>query len=137
VKEKPVHVKPGFYTYCYEELKIIAKRYGYNLVIHGSMNRDMDLIAIPWVDPMLGTVDSMIQEFAEYLDATIMKMSDSQKYCFPHGRYSYVLEMCRATYNHKKGEWNEDKQYYLDISIIPSQLTTNKSTDNIKPMGEL
>lgn len=115
--EKPIHVKPAFYTYCYEDLKIIAKKYGYNLVIHGSMNRDMDLIAIPWIEE-LGDVDEMINEFAVFLDAQKMKMSDEQKYCFPHGRYSYVLEMCRSTYNHKKGEWNEDKQYYLDISII-------------------
>ncbi len=41
---KPIHVKPQFYTYAFLPLKEIALRYGYNLVIHGSMNRDMDLI---------------------------------------------------------------------------------------------
>ena len=117
-KEKLTHVKPNFYTYCFEELKIIAKRYGYNLVIHGSMNRDMDLIAIPWAEYLFGTVDSMIQEFAEYLDGHIMQMTEKQKYCFPHGRYSYVIEMRRS--KDYFGNWTEDKQYYLDISIIPA-----------------
>jgi hypothetical protein len=48
--EKPIHVKPNFYSYCYESLKDIAKNHGYNLLIHGSMNRDLDLIAVAWVN---------------------------------------------------------------------------------------
>ena len=47
---KPTHVKPSFYAFIYEQIKEIAKDYGYNLVLHGSMNRDLDLIAIPWID---------------------------------------------------------------------------------------
>ena len=47
---KPLHAKPNIYAYYFEALKAIAKEYGYNLVVHGSMNRDLDLIAIPWVN---------------------------------------------------------------------------------------
>jgi len=117
--DKSIHVKPSFYTYCFEELKIIAKRYGYNLVIHGSMNRDMDLIAIPW-NVLFGTVDSMIEEFADYLHASIMPLTEKQKYCFPHGRYSYILEMRRSFPIFGDKEWEQDKQWYLDISVIPT-----------------
>jgi hypothetical protein len=116
--EKPTHVKPNFYTYCFEELKIIARRYGYNLVIHGSMNRDLDLIAIPWSEK-LGVVESMIMEFSEYLGASIMPLTEKQKYCFPHGRYSYILEMCRRKFDNGVGVFGDDREYYLDISIIP------------------
>lgn len=38
------------YALFYHDLKRIALRFGYNLVLHGSMNRDLDIIAIPWVD---------------------------------------------------------------------------------------
>ena len=114
--EKPIHVKPNFYSYCFEELKIIAKRNGYNLVVHGSMNRDLDLIAIPWEDH-ISDVDDMIKEFAEYLDAEIMPLSEDQRKCFPHGRESRVLNMMRSFTPF--GNFTEDKQYYLDISIIP------------------
>jgi hypothetical protein len=47
---KPTHAKPSLYAYYFMALKDIAKEYGYNLVVHGSLNRDLDLIAIPWVD---------------------------------------------------------------------------------------
>src|SRR5690242_9505289 len=49
-KEKPTKAKPVFYACCYEPLKVIAKEMGYNLLINGSLNRDMDLVAIAWSD---------------------------------------------------------------------------------------
>ena len=45
---KPKHIKPGLYAIYFENLKDIACEYGFNLVVHGSLNRDLDLIAIPW-----------------------------------------------------------------------------------------
>lgn len=118
MSDKKVHVKPNFYTYCFEELKNIAKAYGYNLVIHGSLNRDMDLIAIPWVETV-GNVDKMIKHFSEYLGANIMPLTEDQKKCFPHGRESRILEMCRRKFDNGIGAFGDDKQYYLDISIMP------------------
>src|SRR5688572_12345453 len=47
---KPTHAKPQLYAYYFLQLKEIAREFGYNLVVHGSMARDLDLIAIPWVD---------------------------------------------------------------------------------------
>ena len=63
---KPIHAKPAMYAFFYEELKVIAKEYGYNLVLHGSMNRDLDLIAIPWVDEPKDEF-LMIQHFERFL----------------------------------------------------------------------
>lgn len=48
--EKPTHVKPAFYAFLYESLKIIAKEHGYNLLLNGSMHRDLDLIAVPLIN---------------------------------------------------------------------------------------
>jgi len=118
---KPIHIKPSFYAYCFETLKDIAYRFGYNLVIHGSLNTDMDLIAIPWQEE-LGDVDQMIDCFAEYLDGEVMVLSEAQKNCFPHGRQSYVINLNRGPkYS------DRDPKYYLDISIILHGLTTLNS----------
>lgn len=46
---KLTHAKPQLYAFYFLKLKEIAKELGYNLVIDGSMARDLDLIAIPWV----------------------------------------------------------------------------------------
>ena len=50
LSEKP---KPGYApVYCalYPGLAEIARAHGYALSVHGSMNRDMDLVCIPWAD---------------------------------------------------------------------------------------
>jgi hypothetical protein len=47
-QKKLVHAKPSLYAYYFEALKAIAKDYGYNLVVHGSMNRDL-VACIMWI----------------------------------------------------------------------------------------
>lgn len=113
---KPTHAKPSLYAFYFETLKVIAKGYGYNLVLHGSMNRDLDLIAIPW---QLNACDhdKMIEEFCNVLGGRLMLQEDDGKYCFPHGRMSYVINLNRGEFTHPNFN---DPQYYIDISVIPT-----------------
>lgn len=123
---KPIHAKPSLYAHYFESLKEIAKEYGYNLVLHGSMNRDLDLIAIPWqevVKPHL----PMIEQFAEFIGGDIMFQTDEDRDAFAikyHGRYNYVININRdfeKKYHGFKTIINEfaDPQYYIDISVTP------------------
>ena len=115
--EKPMHVKPAFYAFVYESLKVIAKGYGYNLVLHGSVNRDLDLIAIPWVD-VPGDELTMIKHFDREINEC--EADGKNPYMFtilPGGRKSYVIDIRRG--EKFKGVW-VDAQYYLDISITPT-----------------
>lgn len=130
---KPIHVKPSLYAYYFEDLKVIALKYGYNLVLHGSMNRDLDLIAIPWVEKVKphGT---MIKEFAKKLGGTLQLnqklVNDevvSKEYSDkPHSRMCYTINILRHAKNKVtnsgrmyKGYEFKDEQYYLDISVMP------------------
>lgn len=118
--EKPTQVRPGLYTIFYEHLKQIAKEYGYNLVIHGSLQRDLDLIAIPWVDFPRPEQD-MIKDFQEYLTGKTETRPPNGEVHFttlPGGRHGYTISLNRGD---KHGEWVrfEDKEYYLDISVTP------------------
>lgn len=38
------------YKRLIEPLRVVARRLGYALVVHGSMLRDLDLVAVPWVE---------------------------------------------------------------------------------------
>jgi hypothetical protein len=54
--------------YCalYPELAKIAREHGYALAVHGSLQRDMDLICIPWVEfpsEPCAVVDAITSEF--------------------------------------------------------------------------
>ena len=123
---KPTHAKPSLYAHYFETLKDVAKEYGYNLVLHGSMNRDLDLIAIPWqetVKPYL----PMIEQFAEIIGGDIMFQTQEDMDAFAvkfHGRRNYVININRdleKKYNGFKTIEKEyaDPQYYIDISVIP------------------
>lgn len=41
------------YTFLYPILCEAARACGYALAIHGTMQRDLDLVAVPWVDEAL------------------------------------------------------------------------------------
>ena len=47
--EKPPPSYAPVYAALYPELAEIAQQHGYALSIHGSLQRDFDLVAIPWV----------------------------------------------------------------------------------------
>ena len=108
MKKKPVKVKPSFYSHCFEILKRIALTYGYNLVLHGSMDRDLDMIAIPWEEEV-GSVKKMMSQFCKVLGATLHRLSSEK----PHGRVVYIIDLDRADFT------GHDSQYYLDISVMP------------------
>lgn len=111
---KPIHAKPSLYAFYFEALKGVALEYGYNLVLHGSLNRDLDLIAIPWQEKV-GDLIEMLNKFSEAIGGFWTDMND--EYPKPHGRKTYVIHVNRA------GAWNnyQDAQYYIDISVTPTK----------------
>lgn len=124
IKEKPQKVKPHFYAMCFAELQRIAKDMGYNLMLHGSLDRDMDLVAVPWQNDIKSHLE-LLQAWDRYLKGFCY---DSLEHYMPSilggGRSAYVINLNRG------GKYNgyEDVQYYLDISITP--LVHNKITPN-------
>lgn len=126
-KEKPQKCKPQFYSHCFNALHQIARENGYNLLIHGSMDRDMDLVAVPWVDNP-STHFELLIAFSKYLGCNQFESTD---YYMPSklggGRMAYVINLYRGEINtsndfHKRvyaEDQNNDAQFYLDISITP------------------
>lgn len=70
--EKPVKTTNApLYASAYAKLVPVARQHGYALAIHGSMARDLDLIAVPWVaHPSSPT--NLVAAFAEavYFNST-------------------------------------------------------------------
>lgn len=111
---KPIVARPRLYAMYFQSLMEIAREMGYNLLISGSMNRDLDLVAVPWVDCPKTEVE-LIQAFDDYLSGH--HMDNLEYYMFKAqsgGRNSYVINLNR--FRDKDGV---DPQYYIDISITP------------------
>lgn len=124
-KQKSIVIKPMLYSVILEPLKKIALEFGYNLVLHGSMNRDMDLILIPW-DDNCANPDMVVKSFNELLGGEIIQQgtannpSISKPIFKGAGRLSYLINLNRS------GIFNKyiDKEYYLDISVTPKVIST-------------
>lgn len=115
MNDKSIHVRPAFYSYCYETMKEIAKEKGYNLILHGSANRDLDLIAVAWIDnpaPEMTLITSLHKYLCGFSYETVDRYLWS---VLPGDRSSYVISLNRG------GRWNDfkDEQYYFDICFTP------------------
>lgn len=128
--------KPQLYAHYFFTLQEIAKEFGYNLVVHGSMNRDLDLVAIPWTDSAQDEF-TLINALSKCLTGhTTEKQYKHLVYLYrelPGGRHSYVINLNRGGYKKDDTgmitdplEYTADPEYYLDISVIPPPKKTPK-----------
>lgn len=90
----------------FEKMFAIAKACGYSIGLHGSMKRDVDLIAAPWTDEACDA-DELIKALCEGMD--LLPTGTLEKK--PHGRVAMCLQ---------------PKHVYsklLDLSIMPKSCT--------------
>lgn len=116
-EQKPIAIKPSLYAVFFEKLKPVAKEYGYNLCVHGSMNRDMDLIAFPWggeAKPHL----QMVEEFKNLLGGQFNQVNNEGDIgeLRPNGSWKYIINIWR----NKPFSAQTDKQYYVDVNVFPA-----------------
>lgn len=94
--------RPAYYAHLYTMMRRVAIDHGYALALHGSMARDLDLVAIPW------TVDAVD---AETLALTLCAAVDGlivegdNPTAKPHGRLAWAIIL--------------DAGAYVDLSIMP------------------
>lgn len=119
--KKPVTAKPQLYAYYFLQMKELALEFGYNLVVHGSMARDLDLIAIPWTDEPKPELD-LIHALHKLMTGTVAAEGHWKAiYMYselPGGRHSYVINLNRRQTD-EDGNFKDDPQYYIDISVTP------------------
>lgn len=110
------------YAALYPGLCEIARKHGYALAIHGSMARDLDLIAVPWTDEAepAEVVAAALKEHAgactyreinafhgtpadrlDWIEGLAGKDPTSK----PHGRLAWSLHL--------------DHGAYIDLSVLP------------------
>lgn len=108
MNEKPATGRQAFYAALYPALVEAARAQGYALLIHGSMARDLDLVAVPWEETcaetetlaaaLALTCGGMIagdgdgQAWAQYDDR---RRSSTRR---PHGRICYTINLAGSCY---------------------------------------
>lgn len=82
----PPHHGPVYAAAMYPELAELMRRHGYALAVHGSLSRDLDVIAVPWAE----TVSSQEDVLGEILRIWAVRLIGEAKQK-PHGRTAYTL----------------------------------------------
>lgn len=95
-------------------IRPVARRHGYAVAIHGSLSRDIDLVAIPWINQAAepGELAEAIRVVVgghwreDRNDPADWRYRGSRPEPKPHGRLAYLIEL----YGYHT---------YLDLSVMP------------------
>lgn len=91
---------PGLNDIC--RIRELAREVGYAVGVHGSMQRDQDLIAVPWVADAVGPL-ALAQHIAAGLGGQVMDYQTQDKPC---GRWSCNIHT---------PDWTK----LIDLSVMP------------------
>lgn len=91
-------------------MRLAAKACGYAITVHGSLNRDIDFVAVPWIEVGVSNKDAL----AEHLVGAIRGVTGA---CHrregwstkPHGRFATTVVA-----------WCGENSANLDISVMPT-----------------
>jgi hypothetical protein len=92
---------PALYALYYPAMCETARELGYALTLHGSMARDLDVVAIPWTENA-ASAEELVARLVERHKFT-PKGGDPEER--PHGRRGWVL-------------WFRG-HFYVDLSVMP------------------
>jgi hypothetical protein len=117
------HDSHAKYEQLIEPLREEAKRLGYAIGVHGSLKRDIDLIACPWTKEAVSE-----RELAEALYAVVEKVNG---YCVRSwsmmGVAEFTLNGAPGTKPHGRLGWvfNLGGGPYIDLSVMPRKVQTD------------
>lgn len=94
--------RPVVYAIFYGAMVRAARRHGYALAMHGSLRRDCDLVAIPWIEGA-GSPEELIMALAECTGGYVPEIG--QREVMPHGRLAWSI--------------NVGSGAYMDVSVMP------------------
>lgn len=97
------HGKAVFYAAIYGDLREKAMECGWALGLHGSLNSDMDIMAMPWTEDATDA-DIMIANLYKCFEEDLWSMPVKHIGEKPNGRVVYTISI-----------WED---FYLDINII-------------------
>ena len=101
------------YTLLYPKMLKVAMRHGYTLAAHGSMSRDMDLIAVPWREEATSP-KILAKKLAKCVDGHLaIHMNGKVFEKKPHRRIGCVIHLPKVS-----GYAFSAAPLYLDLSIM-------------------
>lgn len=104
---------PVFYSQILNLITLRAREFGYAIAVHGSMTRDLDVIAVPWIEEA-ADAEILVSAVCDLLNGFYLNYEDAEPTDYinrnpepkPHGRLAWSI--------HLKGF-----KGYIDFSVMP------------------
>lgn len=84
---------PVIYAALYPSLVTVAREHGYAVALHGSLRKDMDVIAIPWTEDA-ASPETLLAAVVESTEGAVLGGRASM----PHGRVVWTIKLANGTY---------------------------------------
>lgn len=106
---------PACYAILYMGMAKKARELGYALALHGSLVRDLDLIAVPWTEEAVST-EALVAAMIEACGGLVINDETADPYDYtrhspqpkPHGRLSWKICLGGSQ--------------YIDLSVTPLRI---------------
>lgn len=110
-----------YYAVTFAEIRLVAKQLGYALCLHGSLRKDLDVVAVPWVEDAADEatlVKAIVEASGGFLVCNREGQHGGVK---PHRRRAWTIHFggCSATVH------PEDRATYIDLSVMAKDSIVN------------
>lgn len=125
------HDSHADYDRLIEPLRDVARRLGYALAVHGTLVRDIDLIAVPWVDDavpartLARAIQGRAREIIGYAEPSPIEARARNPVWFRNGLSGYVDNVGQIFGKpHGRKCWTFHLRQthdgpYIDLSVMP------------------
>jgi hypothetical protein len=96
-------VRPLAYVCHVPRITALAREHGYAIGIHGSLQRDLDLIAVPWSE-VASDAETLVVEIAKVVGGFILEHHGAPEKK-PHGRLAWTIHLGAGL--------------FIDLSVMP------------------
>lgn len=119
--EKPASYRASIYAWMVPRLAEVARECGYAIGVHGSMHRDLDLIAVPWVDDAK-PAEVLIDALREACDGVIVPSgTKGGRWDAEQGKFVEAIINNPDAKPHGRLAWNIHLEGgpFIDVSVMP------------------
>lgn len=112
----------AFFQGCVRRMQPKARELGYALAVHGSMQRDLDVLAVPWADEAIEDLDLLARELQKA--ACGFEAATYQWERKPHGRVATSFCVCWPQWRHAH---HTPGNGHVDLSVIRARAVIAKA----------
>lgn len=130
MSEKQLSHRTAAFAWMVPHLTEVARDHGYALGLHGSMARDLDLIACPWTEAA-APAEVLVEAIRDAVGGTIRNdpPTKGNKYVLdtrnpgekPHGRLAWSIRF-------------SGHRFYIDLSVMP-RIVEPRAEESPPPSG--